>query len=196
MLSPSLLPSAPLIVTCYFPSFTHATDAWNPSCGGILAKHAKLGFGLPRTTSGDPYSPHLRTNYFRGPWKIACGVYGPWLGTGGPSCIMGRFGYYTVKLHLEKLLPQSTKAGELHVSHDVLRGLAEVAFRQGRLCKAMDILQKMEEMDQGKDPENVIWSISRKATVANLLGDHEFARELMQKTYEFFALPGADAFLQ
>ena len=54
----------------------------------------------------------------------------------------------------------------------------------------------MEEMDQAKDPENVIWSISRKATVASLLGDHEFARELMQKTYEFFVLPGADAFLQ
>ena len=104
-----------------------------------------------------------------------------------------------VKLHLEKLLPQSTEAGELHVSHDVLRGLAEVAFLQGKLCKAMDILQKMEEMGEGKDPENVTWSISRKAVVASLLGDHEFARELMQKTYElfeFFALPSTDAFLQ
>ena len=35
--------------------------------------------------------------------------------------------------------------------------------------------------------------------MASLLEDHEFARELMQKTYElfeFFALPSADAFLQ
>ena len=100
-----------------------------------------------------------------------------------------------VKLHLEKLLPQSTDAGELHVSHDVLRGLAEVAFHQVKLCKAMDIL-KMEEMGRGKDPENVIWSISRKVAVVSLLGNHEFARELVQKTYELFTLPSADAFLR
>jgi len=103
-----------------------------------------------------------------------------------------------VKIQLEELLPQCTRARDLYASYDVLRGLADIAFSQGKLSETMDILQKLAEMWEGKHPIYVIWSISRKAVVASLLGDYDLARELIHKTSEtseFLSLPSTGTFL-
>jgi len=103
-----------------------------------------------------------------------------------------------VKIQLEELLPQCTDPGDLNECCDALQGLAEVAFYQGKLSETIDFLQKMEEMYRGKDPVNIIWSISRKAVVASLLGDYDLARELIHKTSEtseFLSLPSTGTFI-
>ena len=103
-----------------------------------------------------------------------------------------------VKMHLEELLQQSTDSGILSFYTETRRGLAEVAFYQGRLSETLDILQEMGVMCEGRFTENVIWSVVRKAVIASLLGDYDLARELIHKTsesFEFLSLPSAHAFL-
>ena len=103
-----------------------------------------------------------------------------------------------VKIQLEELLPQCADTESLSASCDALRGLAEVAFYQGKLSETMDILQKIVEICEGKHPANVIWSISQRAVVASLLGDYVLARELIHKTpktSDFLSLPSAGTFI-
>jgi len=103
-----------------------------------------------------------------------------------------------VKIQLEELLLQCTDTGILYPSPEALRGLADVAFYQGKLSETMDILQKMEEIYRGKDPVNLIWSISRQAVIASLLGDYDLARDLIHNTsenFEFLLLPTTYTFL-
>jgi tetratricopeptide (TPR) repeat protein len=103
-----------------------------------------------------------------------------------------------VKIHLEELLQQSTNTGDLYNCRDALDGLAKVAFYRGGLSKAMGTIQKIIEMFDGKDPENLLWSTVWKAVVASHQGKYDLARELIHKAsepFEFLALRSALVFL-
>ncbi|KAG2136845.1 hypothetical protein BD769DRAFT_1773893 [Suillus cothurnatus] len=102
-----------------------------------------------------------------------------------------------VNKHLAELLPQCTGTGD-STYKDVLFGLAEVAFCEGRLFDAMDNLQKIVEMFEGQHSHGVLWHTVLKALVASKQGDHTFVRELINPTPELlqpFALPTAFVFL-
>ncbi|KAG2353194.1 hypothetical protein BDR07DRAFT_1615088 [Suillus spraguei] len=101
------------------------------------------------------------------------------------------------KIHLEDLLPQCTSTGNF-IRRDALEGLAEVAFCEGRLSKAMDILQKIVEMFEGHDSHSVLWYTVLKALVASKQGDHALGRELVNPAlglFQSFALRTAHIFL-
>ncbi|KAG2059284.1 hypothetical protein BDR06DRAFT_1069196 [Suillus hirtellus] len=79
-----------------------------------------------------------------------------------------------------------------------LMGLAEVAFCEGRLSEAMDILQQIVEMFKGEHSDNVLWYTVLKAIVASKQGDHVLVRELIYQAPEssqFFELHSAFVFL-
>ncbi|KAG2126921.1 hypothetical protein DEU56DRAFT_534204 [Suillus clintonianus] len=100
--------------------------------------------------------------------------------------------------HLEDLFPQCPSTGYLFAHRDVLEGLAQVAFCEGRLSDAMDILQKLVEMFEGQYSDGVLWYTVQKAVVASKQGNHDLARELIHKAtepFQFFALRNARAFL-
>ncbi|KAG1813545.1 uncharacterized protein BJ212DRAFT_1365662 [Suillus subaureus] len=100
-----------------------------------------------------------------------------------------------VNTHLEDLFPQCTDTDDLT---DALEGLAEVAFCEGRLSKAMDILQKIIETFEGQRLHNVLWYTVLKALVASKQGDHSLARELVNPApglLQSFALRTAFVFL-
>ncbi|KAG0693152.1 hypothetical protein DFH29DRAFT_1073373 [Suillus ampliporus] len=86
-----------------------------------------------------------------------------------------------VKTHLENLFLQCQQIGDIFDRRDALEGLAEVAFREGRLSDAMDILQTIIEMLEGRDPQNVLWYTVWKAVVASERGNHGLARELVYR---------------
>ncbi|KAG1724167.1 uncharacterized protein EDB91DRAFT_143439 [Suillus paluster] len=103
-----------------------------------------------------------------------------------------------VKTYLEDLFRQCAPPRDLTECREALRGLAEVAFCEGRLSDAMDILQKLVEMLEGQDPQRVLWYTVWKAAVASKQGNHALARELIQQAsrpLEFLALRNAHAFL-
>jgi tetratricopeptide (TPR) repeat protein len=103
-----------------------------------------------------------------------------------------------VKMHLEELL-QSTNNGNLYSRRDALQGLAQVPFYQGRLSEAMDIIQEIIEMFEGKDPQGFPWFTVCKAVVASNQGNYELARDLIHKAsepLEFLALRSARVFLR
>ncbi|KAG2354833.1 hypothetical protein BDR07DRAFT_1428222 [Suillus spraguei] len=82
------------------------------------------------------------------------------------------------KTHFEDLLPQCTSTVDF-ARRDALWGLAEVAFCEGRLSEAMDILQKIVVMFEGHDSVQFHWYNVSKALVASKQGDHALARELI-----------------
>ncbi|KAG1813584.1 uncharacterized protein BJ212DRAFT_1588601 [Suillus subaureus] len=99
-----------------------------------------------------------------------------------------------VNTHLEDLLLQCTSTGDF-VRRDALEGLAEVAFCEGRLSKAMDILQTIVE-SEGQLPHDIPAIL--KALVASKQGDHALARELINPApglLQFFVLRTAFVFL-
>ncbi|KAG2358414.1 hypothetical protein BDR07DRAFT_284585 [Suillus spraguei] len=101
------------------------------------------------------------------------------------------------KIHLEDLLPQCTSTGDF-IRRDALEGLAEVAFCEGRLSEAMDILQKIVEMFEGHDSVQFHWYNVLKALVASKQGDYALARELVNPApglFQSFALRTAHIFL-
>ncbi|KAG2358410.1 hypothetical protein BDR07DRAFT_1417880 [Suillus spraguei] len=101
------------------------------------------------------------------------------------------------KTHLEDILPQCTSTEEF-ARRDALEGLAEVAFCEGRLSEAMDILQKIVEMFEGHNSQSVLWYTVFKALVASKQGDHALARELINPTlglHQSFTLRTAHVFL-
>ncbi|KAG1724364.1 hypothetical protein EDB19DRAFT_315739 [Suillus lakei] len=103
-----------------------------------------------------------------------------------------------VNTHLEDLLPQCPSTGDLFARRDVLEGLAQIAFCEGRLSDAIDILQKLVEMFEGQNSDGVLWYTVQKAIVASKQGNHDLARELVHKAsepFQFFALRNARAFL-
>ncbi|KAJ8580139.1 hypothetical protein M405DRAFT_834842 [Rhizopogon salebrosus TDB-379] len=104
-----------------------------------------------------------------------------------------------VKIHLEELLLQSTNNADLLSRRDALQGLAEVSFYRGRLSEAMDIIQEIIEMFEGKDPQEFLWFTVPKAVVASNRGNYELARDLIHKAsepLEFFSLRSARVFLR
>ncbi|KAG1764263.1 hypothetical protein EV702DRAFT_110804 [Suillus placidus] len=99
---------------------------------------------------------------------------------------------------LDDLLPQCPSTGDLFARRDVLEGLAQIAFCEGRLSDAMDILHKLVEMFEGQYSDGVLWYTVQKAIVASKQGNHDLARELIHKAsepFQFFALRNARAFL-
>jgi tetratricopeptide (TPR) repeat protein len=102
-----------------------------------------------------------------------------------------------VHAHLEDLFMQHAGTGDARSLEDILEGLAEVASREGRLSEAMDILQKIVEMD-GQSAEGALWSTVRKAHVVSKQGDYNLARELIRtasEPFQFFALRSARTFI-
>ncbi|KAG1821451.1 hypothetical protein EV424DRAFT_1556078 [Suillus variegatus] len=100
--------------------------------------------------------------------------------------------------HLEDLLPQCPSTGDLFARRDVLEGLAQIAFCEGRLSDAMDILHQLVEMFEGQYSDGVLWYTVQKAIVASKQENHDLARELIHKSsepFQFFALRNARAFL-
>ncbi|KAG0697448.1 hypothetical protein DFH29DRAFT_149125 [Suillus ampliporus] len=105
---------------------------------------------------------------------------------------------FQVKMHLEDLFLQCQQIGHLFDRKDVLVGLAEVAFCEGRLSDTMDLLQKLVEMLERQDPLGVLWYTVRKAVVASRQGNYGLARELIQQTsesFEVFALRCARTYI-
>ncbi|KAG0697469.1 hypothetical protein DFH29DRAFT_856929, partial [Suillus ampliporus] len=103
-----------------------------------------------------------------------------------------------VKMQLENLSLQCQQIGDLSDRKEVLGGLAEVAFCEGRLSDAMDILQKIIDMFEGQYSDGVVWFTVLKAMVASRQGNHVLARELVYQasgSLEVFALRNARAFL-
>ncbi|KAG2360396.1 hypothetical protein BDR07DRAFT_1378023 [Suillus spraguei] len=101
--------------------------------------------------------------------------------------------------HLEDLLSQRASTGYLMDRRDALRGLAEIAFCEGRLSDAMDNLQAVIGIFEGHHSDNALWQTVRKAAVASKQGNHDLARELIQKaseSFQFFTLRNARIFLQ
>ncbi|KAG1893503.1 uncharacterized protein F5891DRAFT_1258866 [Suillus fuscotomentosus] len=101
-----------------------------------------------------------------------------------------------VNEHLENLL-QCTCTRYL-ARREALMGLAEVAFCEGRLSEAMDILQQIVEMSEGERSHDILWYTVLKAIVASKQGDHTLARELIYKapkSSQFFELRSAFIFL-
>ncbi|KAG0702571.1 hypothetical protein DFH29DRAFT_999267 [Suillus ampliporus] len=104
-----------------------------------------------------------------------------------------------VKTHLDNLFLQSQQIGNISDHRDILEGLVDVAFCEGRLSDAMDILQKLVDMLEGQDPHNVLWYTVWKGVVASKQGNHVLARELVHQasgSLEVFALRNARTFLQ
>ncbi|KAG2035398.1 hypothetical protein BDR03DRAFT_526393 [Suillus americanus] len=102
-----------------------------------------------------------------------------------------------VHTHLEDLFVQYAGSGNARALEDILQGLAEVASCEGRLSEAMDILQKIVEMD-GQSAEGALWSIVWKAHVVSKQGDYNLARELIRtasEPFQFFALRSARTFI-
>ncbi|KAG1791257.1 uncharacterized protein HD556DRAFT_1387020 [Suillus plorans] len=100
--------------------------------------------------------------------------------------------------HLEDLLSQCPSTGDLFSRRDVLEGLAQIAFCEGRLSDAMDILHQLVEMFEGQYSDGVLWYTVQKAIVASKQENHDLARELIHKAsepFQFFALCNARAFL-
>ncbi|KAG1874932.1 hypothetical protein F4604DRAFT_1955274 [Suillus subluteus] len=96
--------------------------------------------------------------------------------------------------HLEDLFLQCTSSGDF-VRRDALEGLAEVAFCEGRLSKAMDILQTIVK-NAGQLSHDIPTIL--KALVASKQGNHALARELINPApglLQFFALRTAFVFL-
>ncbi|KAG0692892.1 hypothetical protein DFH29DRAFT_451832 [Suillus ampliporus] len=103
-----------------------------------------------------------------------------------------------VKTHLENLSLQCQQMGNLSDRKEALLGLAEVAFYEGRLSDAMDILQKIVDMFEGKNSDDVLWFTVWKAIVASMQENHALARELVLQAsgpFEFLALHDARTFL-
>ncbi|KAG1791231.1 uncharacterized protein HD556DRAFT_1486695 [Suillus plorans] len=99
-----------------------------------------------------------------------------------------------VNEHLENLLLQCTCTRVCFARREALMGLSEVAFCEGRLSKAMDILQQIMEMSEGERSDNVLWYTVLKAIVASKQGDHVLVRELIYQAPEssqFFELRSA-----
>ncbi|KAG1805873.1 hypothetical protein EV424DRAFT_258798 [Suillus variegatus] len=123
--------------------------------------------------------------------------------------LQSKISHWRAKLHyggdivqmnerLENLLLQCTSTQVCFVRCDALLGLAEVAFCEGRLSEAMDILQKIIEMFEGEHSHRVLWYTMLKAVVASKQGDHALARELIYKapgSFQFFELRSAFVFL-
>ncbi|KAG1840377.1 hypothetical protein DFJ58DRAFT_748763 [Suillus subalutaceus] len=102
-----------------------------------------------------------------------------------------------VKTHLKDLFVQHAGTGDARTLEDLLQGLADVAYCEGRLSEAMDILQNIIEMD-GQSAEGVLWSTVWKAHVVSKQGDYNLARELIRRAsepFQFFALRSARTFL-
>ncbi|KAG2035419.1 hypothetical protein BDR03DRAFT_962610 [Suillus americanus] len=105
-----------------------------------------------------------------------------------------------VNTHLEDLLLQCTSTGVAAFDHmEVLEGLAQIAFYEGRLSDAMDNLQAIIEVFEGRRSDNIVlWYTVRKAVVASKQGNYDLAKELIQKSsesFQFFALHNARMFL-
>ncbi|KAG1733921.1 uncharacterized protein EDB91DRAFT_1084306 [Suillus paluster] len=103
-----------------------------------------------------------------------------------------------VKTYLEDPLRQCAPPRDLIERREALLGLAEVAFYEGRLSDAMDILQELVEMLEGQLSDRVLWYTVWKAVVASKQGNHALARELIQQAsrpLEFLSLRNARAFL-
>ncbi|KAG1841412.1 hypothetical protein DFJ58DRAFT_856618 [Suillus subalutaceus] len=99
-----------------------------------------------------------------------------------------------VNTHLEDLFLQCTSSGDF-VRRDALEGLAEVAFCEGRLSKAMDILQTIVK-NEGQLSHDIPTIL--KALVASKQGNHALVRELINPApglLQFFALHTAFVFL-
>ncbi|KAG1899726.1 uncharacterized protein F5891DRAFT_394263 [Suillus fuscotomentosus] len=103
-----------------------------------------------------------------------------------------------VNERLKDLLLQCTCTRVYFARRDALKGLAEVAFCEGRLSEVMDTLQKIVQMFKGEHSHNTLWYIVLKAVVAGKQGDHALARELIYKAPESlqsFELRSASVFL-
>ncbi|KAG1840674.1 hypothetical protein C8R48DRAFT_765903 [Suillus tomentosus] len=103
-----------------------------------------------------------------------------------------------VNEHLKDILLQCTCTQVCFARRDALLVLAEVAFCEGRLSEAMDILQQIIEMFEGQHLDNVLWYTVLKAVVASKQGDHALARALIYKapsSLQFFELRSAWVFL-
>ncbi|KAG0694302.1 hypothetical protein DFH29DRAFT_1083878 [Suillus ampliporus] len=99
--------------------------------------------------------------------------------------------------HLEDLVLQCAGTGHLAARTKALWGLAEIAFCDGRLPEAMDILQNIT-MSEGQSSEYVLWFTVWEAVVASKQENHDLARELVRKSlgpFEAFALRSARTFL-
>ncbi|KAG0698102.1 hypothetical protein DFH29DRAFT_1020118 [Suillus ampliporus] len=102
-----------------------------------------------------------------------------------------------VNSRLEDLVLQCAGTRCLAVRTDALLGLAEIAFCDGRLTEAMDILHKIT-MSKGQSSDNVLWYTVWKAVVTSQQGDHDLARELIRQSFrpfKAFALRSARTFL-
>ncbi|KAG2108980.1 uncharacterized protein F5147DRAFT_160763 [Suillus discolor] len=110
------------------------------------------------------------------------------------------YGGETVQVNerLKDLLLQCTFTQVCFARRDALMGLAEVAFCEGRLSEAMDILQQIVEMFEGQHSDDVLWYTVLKAAVASKQGDHALARKLIYNapgSLQFFELRSAFIFL-
>ncbi|OJA13904.1 hypothetical protein AZE42_07844 [Rhizopogon vesiculosus] len=102
-----------------------------------------------------------------------------------------------VKIHLEDLL-QCTSAGNYGGYQNALQGLAEVAYREGRLSESMDILNTIVELVEGKYLQKVFLVNVWKAVIASDQGNYDLARELIHKSsgpIESLTLHDARSFL-
>ncbi|KAG1745507.1 uncharacterized protein EDB91DRAFT_152064 [Suillus paluster] len=100
-----------------------------------------------------------------------------------------------VKMQLEDILLQ---CADRYERLDALQILAEVAFLEGRLSDAMDILQTIVMVSEGFYPGRVLWSTVLKGVVASNQGNHDLARELIRKasgSHESLTLHSASSFL-
>ncbi|KAG0694300.1 hypothetical protein DFH29DRAFT_1083876 [Suillus ampliporus] len=98
---------------------------------------------------------------------------------------------------LEDLVLQCAGTGHLVARTKALLGLAEIAFCDGRLTEAMDILHKIT-MSEGQSSGEVLWYTVEKAVVASKQGNCDLARELIHQSFgsfEVFALRSAHTFL-
>ncbi|KAG0702979.1 hypothetical protein DFH29DRAFT_829813 [Suillus ampliporus] len=103
-----------------------------------------------------------------------------------------------VKMQLEDILPQCTSAKHLYDRRNTLEVLAEVAFREGRLSDAMDVLQTIVVMFERHDPGQVLLYTVMKGVVASNQGNHILAREIIRKAsgaHESYAQCSAYTFL-
>ncbi|KAG2346602.1 hypothetical protein BDR05DRAFT_946107 [Suillus weaverae] len=103
-----------------------------------------------------------------------------------------------VNTRLEDLYLQCTSIGDVFDRRDVLEGLAEIAFCEGRLSDAMNNLQTVIGIFEGQHSEDVLWYTVRKAVVASKQGSCDLARELIQKgsePFQFFSLRNARVFV-
>ncbi|KAG1841431.1 hypothetical protein DFJ58DRAFT_808404, partial [Suillus subalutaceus] len=102
-----------------------------------------------------------------------------------------------VKTHLKDLSMQHAGTGDTAILGVLLQGLADIAYCEGRLSEAMDIVQKIIGMD-GQSAGGVLWYTVWKAHVVSKQGDYNLARELVLKAFEsfqFFSLRNSRTFL-